>query len=150
MRRCISIGLALGSLLATETAAQSLAEKMAVLSMPKFGENDRTVRRFEFLLPRLADVCTDMESEDEVADVLVVVYQQLQDAGLEGEEGLLDLTENLYKLTATFETIYRSARIDPPNKCRDPWASYVILRRERYSPDEARGSLVEIAMVLTQ
>lgn len=86
MRECFAMALLLGSLLATETTAQPLAGKMAVLATPKLGESDRTIRRFEFRLPRLAKCCTDMRSEEEVADVLVTVHQYLADAGVGGEE----------------------------------------------------------------
>ena len=81
-----------------EPPSNTAAENLAIIhGGPNRAE---TRQRFEFVLPRLAQTCSDAETEVNVADMLAVMNKMIQDAGLGTEEGgLLGFTDAVYSLT---------------------------------------------------
>ena len=120
-----------------ETETADLAYKLRVIAQPSLGDRETTQRRFEFLLPRLVQLCSDFKTPLKVADVLVGLSTSLKEAGMEQEEGLLDLVNNLFRLSNEVDLLDKLAKIDSrPNKCAEPWAMYITIRREQNAPPE--------------
>ena len=56
---------------------------------------------------------------------------------MEQEEGLLDLANNLFRLSKEVDLLDKLAKIDSrPDKCAEPWAMYITIRREQNAPPE--------------
>ncbi len=127
----------------SSSSKTSTAYKLAVVAGTRVGDIETTEKRFAFVLPRLDRICTDIASEERIADILVTLHRKLEEAGLEREEDLLQLTNNLYRLSNVVDTAYRAAGIDsgPPNKCQEPWATYITLRQQAHLPDDAIRSI---------
>ena len=114
-----------------------LAYKLMVIAQPSLGDRETTQRRFEFLLPRLVQLCTDFTTPLKVGDVLVGLSTSLKEAGMEKEEGLLDLANNLFRLSEEVDLLDKLAKIDSrPDKCAEPWSMYITIRREQNAPPE--------------
>lgn len=68
--------------------------------------------------------------------MLVAVWQQLRDAGLDTE--LLDLADDLHALASA------AAPLDMPQPCAEPWAAYVVARRNGMTRAEARAGVTAL------
>ena len=109
------------------------------------GQNrTETRQRFEFVLPRLAQTCSDTETEMNVADGLAVTSKMIQDAGLGTDEGgLLGFTNAIYSLTMQVGLGAENAVA-----CSDLWAMYVSLRQGGFAKEKSIGDLVGIMGLL--
>ncbi len=115
-----------------ETADNTtIAYKLAVVADVGWRQFESTERRFAFVLPRLNDVCTDIVSEERVADHLVLLHQQLEEAGLEREEELPQLVDNVFSLA---NVIGVSGKGD---QCVEIWVMYILARRKGMSQHDA-------------
>ena len=124
-----------GSQLDPEIA--DLAYKLMLIAQPSLGDKETTQRRFEFLLSRLVPLCTDFKTPLKVGDVLVGLSTILKEAGMEQEEGLLDLANNLFRLSKEVDLLDKLAKVpDRAKKCAEPWAMYITIRREQNAPPE--------------
>ncbi len=119
--------------------AQDQATKLTTLAKPSFREFERTKRRFRFLLPALSKSCGITQKR--VADQVFAAFQMLEKAGMEKEEGLLQLFNNIHLLTNQIK-VYKGGKESP---CHEWWASYVTLREIGYSPEKSMRTLVVIS-----
>ena len=114
--------------------------KLAIIS----NRNDQTTRqRFKFLLPNFVDVCPDISSLTRAGDHLVIAHNLLDEAGLSREEGLIDVSNNLYWIVASVDSFATSNDIPMP-KCLELFAAYTALRYQAWSAEEAREGVVDI------
>ena len=89
---------ALATIYAHPLLAQTVFEKMATIhtSGSRRG-HDGAKKRFEFIVPQIRDICTDLPRDTDVSDALVVVRNALERGGLlDEEEGLLGAANNFY------------------------------------------------------
>ena len=114
----------------------SAAAKMTALHAPGSGEQERVQRRFEFLLGAFEKVCTNEKGAATIPDRLVFIHQKLKEAGLDGEESLLDLSNTLHRLTHDLTARAAAAGMDPP-QCSEIWVIYLTARQKGQSPSEA-------------
>ena len=112
------------------------AAKMTVLHAPGSGEQERVQRRFEFLLGAFEKVCPNEKGAATIPDRLVFIHQKLKEAGLDGEESLLDLSNTLQRLTHDVAARAATAGMDPP-QCSEIWVIYLTARQKGQSPSEA-------------
>ena len=120
------------------------AEQLTVIASPSRGERETTQRRFEFLLNRFNEYCPTEDGEASVSDMLVFTHGKSKEAGLDGEESLLDLSNTLHRMTSEIATASSAARMDQP-ACAEIWSMYLVLRNGGYSPIEARESVAAVA-----
>ena len=129
-------GLALTACGGDEPAPKSelddISETMAVIS-----GNDDDTQRFRFLLPRFVDRCSDILSVTNAGDMLAFSYKQESEAGLEREEGLLAISNNLYSVVSEVRAAAERAEAASP-KCAELFAMYLVGREEGQSADEAK------------
>ena len=70
-----------------EAAAELLTqdevfEKLTVISNPAWGDHDRMLTRYRYVLPRIAENCADVPNAERAGDMIVVVGNNLHEAGL--------------------------------------------------------------------
>ena len=114
----------------------SAAEKMTVLHAPGWREQERVQQRFEFLLGEFEEVCPNEEGAATIPDRLVFIHQKLKEAGLDGEESLLDLSNTLHRLTHDIAARASAAGMESP-QCSEIWVMYLTTRRKGQPPSEA-------------
>ena len=139
-------GLALTACEGDEPAPKSelddISETMAVIS-----GNDDDTQRFRFLLPRFVDRCPDILSVTNAGDMLAFSYKQQSEAGLEREEGLLAISNNLYSVVSEVRAAAERAEA-ASLKCAELFAMYLVGREEGQSADEAKDGVIAIASPL--
>ena len=91
----------------------------------------------------MANSCADIDTARTASDRLAKVHSLLDEMGLGAEENLLDLSNNLYKMTVEINTAVKSKKMDL--ECTQFWASYVVSRQGGFSPEESAGAVVEMA-----
>ena len=123
------------------------AEKLTVISSPNWGEYETTKRRFSFLLKEFEENCKPQPGKAAPVDMLVTVHGLLAEAGLDGEEGLLDFANNLHRMTSDIAISSNSASVGNPD-CAQTWVMYLQLRKKGRSPLEARKGVTAIARTL--
>ena len=107
----------------------SLAEKMSYLSdLGWFGNIEQAARRYEYLLPRFRDLCSDALTETKAGDMLYASYLKVKEAGASGEENLLRYADNAYRVVTAVSRKYKLAGV--PLRCAKVFASYAHSRRE--------------------
>ena len=79
-------------------------------------------------------------------DMIAVVYQKLDDAGLASEEGFLTLTNNLHRMTMAISSRIQSSSI--PLKCAEAWAMYLTVRLQGMDSGEARRGVEQVVSTL--
>ena len=119
-----------------------IAMQMAVIS----GEDNSVTRqRFKFFIPRFVEICPEMPNSDRASNHLVIAYEELERAGLSGEEGLVDVSNNLYRIVVDIDTFASSNDIPMP-RCIELFAFYTTLRLEGWSAQEAREGVVDVTV----
>ena len=80
--------------------------------------------------------------------MLAITYGELQKAGLEGEESILDLSNTFYRITSGISVMVslagKNAKLP---KCGETLAMYLTVRLAGYSPEEARKGVTDFASV---
>lgn len=110
------------------------------------GRNDqRTRQRFKFLVGGLVGTCPDISSLTRAGDHLVIAHNQLDDAGLSGEESLIDVSNNLHYIVKSVDSFADSNDIPMP-KCLELFAAYTTLRYQAWPAKEAREGVVDVAI----
>ena len=122
--------------LTTFPAAQSPAEMMATIADPPWREMARVQKRFEYLLPRFVSSCPDIDAEIRAADMIVVAFNAVHEAGI--DEGLVELSEGLYGIAR------HANSIDLRGQCAEYFAMYAVLRQEGMSPRDATEGLKDL------
>ena len=117
--------------------SRSPAETLTIIQSPPLRERDTVLRRFEFLLGQFSDICRSDPAP--AHDMLAVGLQQLEEAGLEREESLLDLANNLYRMAQ--ETRAAGA----PLSCAEMLAAYLVSRQGGFSQTESRDAVIALA-----
>ena len=123
-----------------------IAYKLMVIASPKFSDRDTVEARFRFILPTFTKNCSDVDNDTKAADMLVVVHNKIKEYGLGKEEGLLNLTNTLFRMTN--EISIGAKRVNAPLRCSEIWAMYLTLREQGYPVEEARGGVTELALSL--
>ena len=119
-----------------------MSRKLATVS----GRNDQTTRqRFKFLIGELVRTCPDISSLTRDGNHLVIAHNQLDDAGLSGEERLIDVSNNLHYIVKSVDSFADSNDI-PMFKCLELFAGYTTLRHQGYSSRQAREGVVDVAI----
>ena len=114
----------------------TLAEKMAYLSdLGWFGNIEQATRRYEYLLPRFRDLCSDALTEAKAGDMLYASYLKVKEAGASGEENLLKYANNAYRVVTAVSRKYNLAGVSL--RCADVFASYAHFRREGNSEEKS-------------
>ena len=143
--------LSAGTLFGTGTPAfgaeLSAAETMTIIHAPGWREKERVQRRFKFLLGEFEEVCTIEKGTATIPDRLVFIYQKLKEAGLDGEESLLDLSNTLHRLTQDIAGRASAAGMEPP-QCNQIWAMYLVARQKGQPPSEASRNVTVVTGAL--
>ena len=136
----------------TKEEDYSIAEKMAALSdLGWLDTGEEAIKRYEYILPQMVNVCSDVPTDSRAADILYVGYKNVKDAGAPGAENLLKYTENAYQIVWKLESSYRKAKM--PMKCSELFSLYTIVRRKGQSPGKAVKTVyegVDVAMRLME
>ena len=130
-----------------QTEDPSDAEQLTVIASPGFGEYDTTLRRFEFLVDDFSEHCPVEESGSSPADMLVFSHGKLKEAGLDGEESLLDLANTLHRMTVELAASATASDFDPP-RCAEIWTMYLTLRLQGQPSTEAREGVTGVVRAL--
>ena len=121
-----------------------VSRKLATVS----GRNDQTTRqRFKFLISELVGKCPDISSLSRAGDHLVIAHNQLDEAGLSGEERLVDVSNNLHFIVKSVDSFADSSNVSMP-KCLELFAAYTTLRYQGWSAREAREGVVDVTVEL--
>ena len=75
----------------------------------------------------------------------MIAHNLLDEAGLSREEGLIDVSNNLYWIVASVDSFATSNDIPMP-KCLELFAAYTALRYQAWSAKEAREGVVDITI----
>lgn len=136
MWRFMLVVLLTVSAMQAQSKTYSTAEKMAALSdLGWFDTGDEAVKRYEYILPKLVDACSDLPTDSRVADVLYVGHKYVKDAGASGKENLLRYTENAYQIVRALQRPYQQAKLSM--KCMEVFALYTTARQEGQTPEKA-------------
>ena len=122
------------------------AQNLTIITSPPLSKRNAVERRYRFVLPKFVSRCDDVESEDRAADMLAVLYREIRSAGLDSEEGMLELTNNLYSMTNQIRL-----QVDRANsvlRCAEIWSMYLVVRQEGLSQNEARNQIAELTGAL--
>ena len=103
-------------------------------------DQERTERRYRFVLPRVADACADVARASDAADLVFVTHGLIDDAGL--REPLPELVETLHLLV--MEVAPTARRADLPVKCREVFTLYVSARFDGMRPAAAREGVAAV------
>ena len=132
---------------ATSLASEEdYAYKLMMLSDVKFSAMGNTEKRYRFVMPRLAEKCSDAETGESAANMVYVAYTKLDEAGLGVSENLVTLTENIYQLTS--QSYAKAKQADIPFKCSEVWALYLSARLEGMQPKAAMKGIISIFTLL--
>ena len=124
------------ALIAQDTAA----EMLTLLARPSRSERDTTLRRFQFVLPRIVRNCSDVDTEMFASDLIAFMHRKLYDAGLEREDGgYLGIANMFHGLSSEARTA-----MGKPMSCADLLAVYALLREEGNSPTHSRGAVITL------
>ena len=124
--------------------AQDTAETLTMLAQPSRNERDTTLRRFRFVLPRIVRSCSDVTTETFAGDMIAKMYQMLQDAGLEREDGgYLGIANTFHGMSSEVSTL-----IGEPFQCAELLAVYTTSRYGGYAPEVSRGTAVALYRAL--
>ena len=134
----------LGCAASDASQKRSVPEMLTALAEPRTSEIVTTQKRFEFLIPRLVRLCNDIPGPTKAGDMLVFCWNDLKEAGLGSEEGLLALSNNLFSITTQVSALGLDTL-----KCSEWWSAYLVARQEKgMSPSEAKRGVIGIAQKL--
>ena len=117
--------------------AETLAYKMMVINGTASGDRETVEKRFAYLLPRFAEMCSDQSTQERSANMIVAAHKPLGDAGI--PDTLLQLTETLYRTVSIIAPASKRAAV--PLRCAEVFAFYVTARRDGMTADEARNGV---------
>ena len=144
------VGLAVIMLAPASMAADSTLDNtvhnLTVIASPSFGKRDATEKRFRFILPAFVEHCSDVGKAVNAADMLVVVHQHLDKAGLASEEDLLTMSNTLHRMTIQIGN--RAAAVNVPLKCAEIWAMYLSSRQGGLSVEESRDGVIALTSAI--
>ena len=121
---------------------------MTIIEQPRWRDWNTTHRRFDFLLGRFVQLCpATSTSHSRFADMMVYMFEQHEAIGLNQEEGLLALTNNLHGLTEEVSSLANLYGY-PMQDCVDLWATYMQLRQGGHTPERAREGVTGVVMGL--
>ena len=109
-----------------------VAKLLTKINKTSYGDRIMTNTRFKFLVNRLVETCS--WTPEHTGDVLVAVYGQLKDIGL--DDGLLNLSNDLHGLARRVYSLGTNSKASTP-KCEETFATYVVLRKNGYGSQKA-------------
>ena len=102
--------------------------------------SSEAVARFARAMPRFVGSCTDVDTTEQAANMLLRMYRELEDVGLSRDESFLSFVETNSRIIARITSTARA-----PMACGEIFAAYVVLRTDDgMSMEEAREGLVEL------
>ena len=114
--------------------AENPAYALAIVSDPQAENIEGNERRFASLLRQIDRECSDLNSDDAIANKLLATYSDFRDAGITID--LRGLSENLVSaLTDAHQEIFDAEILFW--ECNDIWAMYSALRRNGMSVSDA-------------
>lgn len=128
MRKAV-IPLGLVLLMPSPAVSQSLAEMLTSLADVPYSEMDRVQKRFEYLLPRFIEPCSDIDAEQTAGDMIYRTFEVIEEAGVKAD--LLEVFEGMYGIARL------SNQIVGPAPCLQYLAVYAAGRSEGLSHDES-------------
>ena len=134
-RTAILLGLTL--LTATPALSQSIAEMLTSLADVPWSEMDRVQKRFEYLLPRFIEPCSDIDADKTAGDMIYRTFEVIEDAGVKAD--LLELFEGMYGIARLSHQV-----LGGPAPCLQYLAVYAAGRSEGLSHDESTEGIKAI------
>ena len=128
---------------ATAEGDYDYAHNLMVLTNPSIDYRESVEKRYRFIMPKIAERCTDIESAEVAADMVFYVHTRLDEAGLGKRENLLALTETLYRTTveaAQWAEFYAESI-----NCDGIFGTYLHERENGKSPVEASQLVTNLA-----
>ena len=119
-------------------------DNLTIIADPSWDQRESCRRRFRFLLNQFDENCPDLEGKEQVGGTLVKAHMQLKEAGLGGEEGLLDFSNTIHRMVTEIGTQAKMAEMPLPG-CIELWVMYTTTRRGGFSPEESRGAVTALA-----
>ncbi len=124
-----------------QESENTAAYNMAVITDGPWGEFKAIERRYAFILPRLRDLCSDVDTDSFVSDMLFTIHKHIKEAGLGRDESPLQFTENIYSIVSLSSPYVHSSEFVKLNKVL---AMYVTLREGGMSQKEAKDGVKEL------
>ena len=119
-------------------------DNLTIIADPSWDQRESYRRRFGVLLNQFDESCPDLEGKEQVGATLVKAHMQLKEAGLGGEEGLLDFSNAMHRMVTEIGTQARMAEMPLPG-CVQLWAMYTTIRYGGFSPEKSRGAVTAMA-----
>ena len=132
----------------SEESAADVAKTLTVIVAPSSSATESTKKRFAFILPALVERCSDIGKPSKAGDMLAMASKLLNDRGLGDEEGLLQVSVNLHRLTAEVSAYTASANV--PLKCAEIWSMYINARQNGQTPTESVRGVAGIVKALSR
>ncbi len=139
---CVGLVLLLVGAVCASEKEETTAYKLSVIADVGHKERKSAEKRFEFVLPRMVEHCSDVDKEVRVADMLVAGYKFIKEAGLDSKEPLTDFTDTIHRITSDLHPL-ASAK-DVPLKLSEVIGMYATLRQEGQTQEEARKGLTAV------
>lgn len=141
-------GLSRARTRAVSNDSRDPAESMTIIEQPRRQDRAATHRRFDFLLRQFVGLCPMAgTTRAGFADMMVYMFERLEEIGLDREEGLLALSNNLYGLTEEVSSL-ASVYGYPMQDCVQLWAMYMQLRKSGHTPERAKEGISGIVVGL--
>ena len=121
-------------------AAEEVFEKLTVISNPAWGDHDRMLTRYRYVIPRIAANCADAPNAERAGDMIVAVGNHLHEAGL--SDGYQEIADIFYRMTVEL-AIGR-----PDFACAETFGSYAVARLQGMEPSEAEKGILGIYRAL--
>ena len=125
---------------AAEPTQDEVFEMLTVISNPAWGDHDRMLARYRYVLPRIAENCVDVPNAERAGDMIVVVGNNLHEAGL--SDGYPEIADIFHRMTVEL-AIGR-----PDFACAETFGSYGAARLQGMEPSEAEKGILAIYRAL--
>ena len=124
------------------------AELLTIIEDPRYRDREATRRRFDFILRQFVALCPMVStSRSRFADMMARMLTMHEEIGLDREEGLLALSNNLHGLTTEISALANLYGY-PMQDCTGVWAMYMGLRQKGFTPERAKEDVVGVVMGL--
>ena len=117
-------------------------EKLTFLSNPAWGDHDRMLARYRYVLPRIVERCSDVPSAERTADMVVAIRNKLHEAGL--SDGYPELADIFHRMVVQLAI----GASDSDFACVETFAVYGASRLQGMGPSEAEAGILAIYRAL--
>ncbi len=102
-----------------------------------WSERERVQKRFEYLLPRFIEPCSDIDTEKTAGDMIYRTVQVIEDDGVKVD--VLEVFEGMYGVVRVSHQVLQGAA-----PCLQYLAMYAAARAEGLSHDESTAGIKAI------